>query len=52
MGPGPRDLGLETPPPKSLNVGPGTPIKFKSETPGLPTKFVGPPHFSLMNFLF
>ena len=51
MGPGPRDLGPETPP-KSLNVGPGTPIKFKSETPGLPTKFVGPPHFSLMNFLF
>ena len=41
LGPGTRD------PPQSLKVGPGTPLKFKSETPGLPSKFKsgtpGPP---------
>ena len=40
-GPGTRN------PPQSLNVGPGTPLKFKSRTPGPPSKFkseiLGPP---------
>ena len=31
--PGPRDT------PQSLKVGPGTPLKFKSETPGRPSRF-------------
>ena len=33
MGLGPQDR------PQSLEVGPGTPIKFKSGTPGPPSKF-------------
>ena len=53
VGPGSRDPGAWAPgirdpePPQSLKVGPGTPLKFKSETPGPPSKFKsgtpGPP---------
>ena len=45
MGPGPRFVGPQDPgtwdpgPPQSLKVGPGTPLKFKSGTPGLSSKF-------------
>ena len=38
VGPGPRDFGTRDPP-QSLEVGPGTPVKFKSGTPGPPSKF-------------
>ena len=46
VGPGPRDPAIRDPP-QSLKVGPGAPLKFKSETPGPPSKFKsgtpGPP---------
>ena len=57
-GPGTQDL------PQSLKVGPWTPLKFESGTPGPPSKFksripgspsklkVGPPYLSLMNSFF
>ena len=42
VGPGPRDLGIlgsgTRDPPQSLKVGPETPLKFKSGTPGPPSK--------------
>ena len=50
VGPGPRDLGPRDPgtldlgPPRSLKVGPGTLLKFKSGTTGPPSKFnIGTP---------
>ena len=38
VGPGPGVPGSRDTP-QSLKVGPGTPLKFKSETPGPPSKF-------------
>ena len=42
VGPGPQDPGPQDPetqePPQSLRVGPGTLLKFKSGTSGLPSK--------------
>ena len=40
MDPGPRDPGTRDPdPPQSLKIGPGTPLNFKSGTPGHSSKF-------------
>ena len=40
MDPGPQDPGTRDPdPPQSLKIGPGTPLNFKSGTPGHSSKF-------------
>ena len=54
---GPRDSGPWDPgtrePPQSLKVGPGTPLKFKSETLGPPSKFKsGTPSPFFNKFIF